>query len=112
MRFLADENFPGAGMPRWDASAYVSAVKMRGASDIAVLDGTCEAENTDDKDFGELTRKSKLPAASGVILFRVRLPAPAAAAGDHLAKLVVARQDWSGHFSVIEPGRVRMRTLA
>ena len=67
---------------------------------------------TYDKDFGDLARQSKLPAASGVILFRIKLSAPAAAAGGHLAELVAAREDWAGHFSVIEPGRVRMRTLA
>ena len=118
MRFLADENFPGAGVAALGRLGHdVSWIGevMRGASDIAVLDLATRERRiilTFDKDFGELARKSKLPAASGVILFRVRLPAPAAAAGDHLAKLVVARQDWSGHFSVIEPGRVRMRTLA
>jgi predicted nuclease of predicted toxin-antitoxin system len=67
MRFLADENFPGAG-----------------ASDTAVLDLATQGRRiilTFDKDFGELARKSKLPDACGVILFRIPLPAPATAAG-------------------------------
>jgi hypothetical protein len=28
-----------------------------------------------------------------------------------LADLITARDDWAGYFSVIEPGRVRMRPL-
>jgi hypothetical protein len=31
--------------------------------------------------------------------------------GRRIADLVAARDDWVGHFSVIEPGRVRMRPL-
>jgi hypothetical protein len=31
--------------------------------------------------------------------------------GPQLAKLITARDDWAGNFSVIEPGRVRMRPL-
>ena len=32
-------------------------------------------------------------------------------AGRRLAALITAREDWAGNFSVIEPGRVRMRPL-
>jgi hypothetical protein len=28
-----------------------------------------------------------------------------------LAGIITGRSDWPGHFSVIEPGRVRMRAL-
>jgi hypothetical protein len=38
------------------------------------------------------------------------MPKPAAV-GQRIAGLVTARTDWAGHFSVIEPGRVRMRPL-
>jgi hypothetical protein len=31
--------------------------------------------------------------------------------GQRLSKLVTSRDDWAGHFSVIEPGRIRMRVL-
>jgi predicted nuclease of predicted toxin-antitoxin system len=65
---------------------------------------------TFDKDFGELAARLALPPASGVVLFRV--PAPSSdAAGLRLAARIVARDDWNGHFSVVEPGRVRMRRL-
>jgi hypothetical protein len=29
--------------------------------------------------------------------------------GRRLADLVMSRDDWAGHFSVVEPGRIRMR---
>ena len=65
---------------------------------------------TFDKDFGELARNARLPASCGVILFRMRMPR-ASEAGAGLAARILARRDWAGHFSVIEPGRVRMRKL-
>jgi uncharacterized protein DUF5615 len=66
---------------------------------------------TFDKDFGELARASGLPATCGVVLFRIPMPKPGDV-GQRLADLVTAREDWVGHFSVIEPGRVRLRPLA
>ena len=117
MRFLADENFPGAGVAalrRLGHDVLSIGEGLRGASDSAVLDLATREYRvilTFDKDFGEIANKSKLRDACGVILFRMPLPAPAAEAGERLAKLVAARQDWAGHFSVIEPGRVRMRRL-
>jgi hypothetical protein len=65
---------------------------------------------TFDKDFGELAARAGLPDSCGVILFRIPMPQPKDA-GTRLADLVTARDDWAGHFSVIEPGRVRMRPL-
>jgi hypothetical protein len=63
-----------------------------------------------DKDFGELAKASTLPAACGVVLLRLPMPAPEKIGG-LLADLILGRDDWAGHFSVIEPGRVRMRPL-
>jgi hypothetical protein len=31
--------------------------------------------------------------------------------GRRLADLIMSRDDWAGHFSIVEPGRVRMRPL-
>ena len=82
MRFLGDENFPGAGVAalrRRGHDVLSIGEVSRGANDAAVLDlATREAGIilTFDKDFGELARKSKLPDACGVILFRIPLPAP------------------------------------
>jgi hypothetical protein len=65
---------------------------------------------TFDKDFGELARNSIIPISCGVVLFRMRMPR-AADAGQRLANLIALRNDWTGHFSVVEPSRVRMRPL-
>jgi predicted nuclease of predicted toxin-antitoxin system len=66
---------------------------------------------TFDKDFGELAWRACLPAACGIILLRLPTP-PAASIGATLLVRIEERNDWAGHFSVIEPGRVRMRALA
>jgi predicted nuclease of predicted toxin-antitoxin system len=65
---------------------------------------------TFDKDFGELARASALPSACGVVLFRMPMPKPGNI-GLRLVNLITSRGDWAGHFSVIEPGRVRMRPI-
>ena len=65
---------------------------------------------TFDKDFGELAKASPLPSTCGVVLFRIPMQKPSDV-GRRLAGLVTSRNDWVGHFSVIEPGRVRMRPL-
>ena len=116
MRFLADENFPGAAITALEAAGHdvvwVRAVAP-GASDPAVLAWAAREERilvTFDKDFGELARVSALPRGCGVILLRMPMPRPSDV-GQRLADLITAREDWAGYFSVIEPGRVRMRPL-
>ena len=65
---------------------------------------------TFDKDFGELAGASALPNTCGVVLFRMPMPNPGDI-GALLCNIVTSRDDWAGHFSVIEPGRIRMRPL-
>jgi hypothetical protein len=65
---------------------------------------------TFDKDFGEVARRSALPATCGIVIFRIPVPKPSEV-GERLFGLITARDDWAGHFSVIEPGRIRMRRL-
>ena len=114
MRFLADENFPGEA---------IRALRASGNDVIGIGDdapGSSDAEAlaareerillTFDKDFGELAKASPLPAGCGVILLRISMPRPHGV-GQQLPDLIMARDDWAGHFSVIEPGRVRMRRL-
>lgn len=116
MRLLANENFPG------DA---VEALRQRGhdvlwirteapaSTDTHILE-RAQAEArlvvTFDKDFGELAFRSRLPASSGIILFRISAPSSA-----HVAKVAVAaiesRSDWEGHFAAIEDDRIRMTPL-
>jgi hypothetical protein len=117
MRLLANENFPGAAVAALTTDGH-DVVWIRTAApgmadpDVlawAVREGRIRL--TFDKDFGELARGSSLPSTCGVILFRMPMPRPGEV-GRRLADLVAARSDWAAHFSVIEPGRVRMRRLA
>jgi Domain of unknown function (DUF5615) len=116
MRFLANENFPGMAVTALTASGH-DVVWVRtvvpGMSDPGVLAWAARDGRillTFDKDFGELARASALPSTCGVVLFRMPMPKPDDV-GQRLANLVTSRSDWAGHFSVIEPGRIRMRPL-
>ena len=116
MRLLANENFPRAAVEALRANGHdVTWIRTSapGSKDVDVL-AMAVRENriliTFDKDFGELAWRAKLPATSGVILFRVPMPKPGDA-GSHLAGRIGERDDWEGHFSVIEPRRIRMRKL-
>jgi len=116
MRFLANENIPGTAVAALIAAGHdVAWVRNMapGMSDPDVLAWAKRDERTlltFDKDFGELARASALPATCGVVLFRMPMPGPGDI-GRRLSKLIVSRDDWAGHFSVIEPGRIRMRPL-
>ncbi|HEY3909861.1 MAG TPA: DUF5615 family PIN-like protein [Stellaceae bacterium] len=116
MRFLADENVPAAGVRALEAAGHdVVWVRLAspGISDADVLAWAIREHRillTFDKDFGELAGTSALPPCCGIVLLRV--PAPnSEAAGRLLASSIAAREDWVGHFSVIEPGRIRMRPM-
>jgi predicted nuclease of predicted toxin-antitoxin system len=65
---------------------------------------------TFDKDFGELALHEGLPAICGIVLFRLPMPA-SSEVGRFIINILNSRSDWIGHFSVIEPGRLRMRPL-
>src|ERR1700730_4904943 len=117
MRFLANENFPGAAVLVLQHARH-DVVWVRtgapGTSDTDVLAWAVREAwilLTFDKDFGELARASGLPDTCGLVLFRVPMPKPGDV-GKRLADLITARDDWAGHFSVVEPGRIRMRALA
>ena len=101
MRFLADENFPGAA---------IRSLKEAGHD---VLSIAADAPSSSDREVlarASTEGRERLPARCGVVLFRCAMPAPAAV-GPALAAMLAQRQDWSGHFSVIEDGRVRMRKI-
>jgi Domain of unknown function (DUF5615) len=116
VRFLANENFPGAAIGALtDAGHDIVSVRTSapGMTDPEVLAWAAREQRvllTFDKDFGELAGKASLPAGCGVILFRLPMPKPGDV-GQRLAGLIAGRNDWSGHFSVIQPGRVRLRKL-
>jgi predicted nuclease of predicted toxin-antitoxin system len=116
MRFLANENIPGTAVAALTAAGYDVAWVRNAAPGMSDPDGLAWAIRderiplTFDKDFGELARASDPPSACGIVLFRVPMRNPADI-GSRLSNLVMSRDDWAGHFSVIEPGRIRMRPL-
>ena len=116
MRFLANENFPGAAVTALTAGGHDVVwvrVSAPGTSDADVLAWAAREQRillTFDKDFGELAGRWALPAGCGVVLFRTPMTKPGNV-GQQLANLIAARDDWTGHFSVIETGRIRMRAL-
>lgn len=65
---------------------------------------------TFDKDFGELAANRVLPPGSGVVLLRMPVR-PTMESVESVIALLKSRSDWGGHFSVLEPGRIRMRRL-
>lgn len=116
MRFLANDNFPRAAVSALAAAGHDIVwvrTAMPGAADSEVLARAGREGRillTFDKDFGELAGRATMPSACGIILFRIPVPNPAIV-DDRLMELITARDDWAGHFSVIAPGRVRMRRL-
>lgn len=116
MQFLANENFPGDAVAALrEAGQDVAWVRTDapGSTDPDVLARAVREARvllTFDKDFGELAYRFGLPAQCGVVLFRVPMPPPAGV-GKSITDVMMSRQDWAGHFSVIEPGRIRMRAL-
>jgi predicted nuclease of predicted toxin-antitoxin system len=82
MRFLANENFPAAAVRAIaEAGHDIACVRTSapGSTDVEVLAWAVRENRillTFDKDFGELAWRAKLPAASGIILFRIPMPPP------------------------------------
>ena len=116
MRILANENFPGDAIAvlreRGHDVAWIHS-DAPGSSDVEVL-ARAQTEDriliTFDKDFGELAFRSRLPASSGVVLFRVSMPSPSSVARIAVVALE-SRTDWAGHFAVIEDDRIRITPL-
>ncbi len=116
MRFLANENVPLDAITALREKAH-DVIWIRtdapGSSDEDILSRGVAAGRiviTFDKDFGELAFRSHLPSQCGIILFRIQ-----GKSSEYMAKVVVSviesRSDWTGHFSVIEEHRIRMRPL-
>lgn len=87
---------------------------MPGAADDLVL-ARALAEGrlllTFDKDFGVLVFRRGQAAASGIVLFRLNLPSATEVAAT-VTRILASRDDWSGHFTVVDEHTVRMRMLS
>ncbi len=116
MRFSANENFPGAAVTALrDAGHDVFWVRteMGGATDEVVLAHAITEGRvllTFDKDFGELVYRDGLPAACGVLFFRIPTVSPDYVVGRVMA-VVGLRDDWSGLFTVVDQDQIRARPL-
>lgn len=116
MRLLANENFPlDAVEALREAGHDVAWIReeSRGIADENVLIRAQEENRivvTFDKDFGELAFRSKLPSQSGVILFRIS-PKSSQYVAQVAVQALASRDNWAGHFSVIEDNRIRMTSL-
>ncbi|HKP86643.1 MAG TPA: DUF5615 family PIN-like protein [Blastocatellia bacterium] len=116
LRILANENFPGDAVDALRSQGHdVLWVRTDapGISDEGVLALAVSEDRiliTFDKDFGELAFRHKLPASSGIVLFRIHPSSPARVASFAVYALE-SRIDWAGNFSVVEETRVRMTRL-
>ncbi len=117
MRLLADENFPGMAVAALRERKHdVAWVRedAPGSKDTEVLTRAQVEDRiliTFDKDFGELAFRWALPASSGIVLFRISAPSVR-----HVTRVAVAalesRDDWAGHFAVVEDHRIRFLPLS
>jgi predicted nuclease of predicted toxin-antitoxin system len=116
MRILANENIPSIAVDALRQQGYdVAWIRedAPGSLDVSVLE-RAELEQriliTFDKDFGELAFRFGLPSTTGIILFRISTPS-----AEYIARYAITalqqRNDWGGHFSVIEEDRIRMIPL-
>ena len=116
MHFLANENFPLDAVEALRTDGHdVAWIRedARGTSDDKILFRAQEENRivlTFDKDFGELVFRSRFPAQSEVILFRITPISP-----QYIAQVAVqalaSQSNWAGHFSVVEDNRIRMTPL-
>src|SRR5262245_29895144 len=116
MRLLANENFPLDAVEALRGAAHdVLWIRedARGSADAQILQ-IAQDENrivvTFDKDFGELAFRSKLPAQCGIILFRIT-PKSSQYIAQVAVQALASRDNWVGHFSVVEDNRIRMTSL-
>ena len=116
MRFLMNENVPGSVISalRERGHDVLSAKEsLRGERDETLL-VRAQAEKrllvTQDKDFGELAFRARLPALCGIVLFRLSGADPDEDNRRILAALE-SDAEWTGHFDVVTPTRIRLRPL-
>ncbi len=116
MHLLADENIPlpivgklrEAGHDvRW-IGEYSQGLGDRAVLEAARKDGRVLL--TFDKDFGTLIFHAETLPPAGIVLFRLP-PLPKKSLVRFVLTTIESRDDWVGHFTVIDHHRIRMRPL-
>lgn len=117
MRLLVDQNVPRNvvnGLREDDHDVMWAQTTHPGAEDEVLLD-QAQQENrvvlTFDTDFGTLAFHRELSASSGIILFRLTLVSPSVVR-ETVVQTLRSRNDWEGHFSVVDDSQIRMRPLS
>jgi predicted nuclease of predicted toxin-antitoxin system len=116
MRLLANENIPRlvvADLRKSGHDVLWVRESRPGISDEEVLSlgiATSSVLLTFDKDFGELVFRRGRSASCGVVLFRIQMSSPQAAA-ESIVSVIASRNDWVGHFSVVDEDRIRLIPL-
>jgi predicted nuclease of predicted toxin-antitoxin system len=116
MRWIANENVSGTVIRTLRERGHdVLSVKesLRGAGDPHILERAQSNERvvlTHDKDFGELAFRCRLPASSGIVLFRLSGADPQRD-NRRMLQVLESGVDWIGQFAVVTDDRVRMRPL-
>jgi predicted nuclease of predicted toxin-antitoxin system len=116
MRIIANENISAGAIHSLRSTGYdVISVKetMRGATDMEILH-RAQSEQcliiTNDKDFGELAFRMRLPSQCGVVLFRLSGKDPESD-NQRIIEVLNSRNDWQGHFAVVDDLKIRIRPL-
>ena len=116
MLLCANENVPGDCVTELRARGH-DVLWIRetapGMADELVLETARSGGRlliTFDKDFGELVFYRGAEGSVGIVLFRIRKKSPAEVS-HRVAEIIASRNDWKGHFSVIDDYSIRMRPL-
>ncbi|MCP4701497.1 MAG: hypothetical protein GY862_32270 [Gammaproteobacteria bacterium] len=116
MRFLANENFPRLTVEALRNAGYDTLwikTDAPGIADEQVMAMACRQQRvllTFDKDFGELVFHHGQNASYGIILFRIPMPS-AVWVTQTVLETIQSRNDWQGHFSVVNTDDIRIRPL-
>ncbi|MBN1168010.1 MAG: DUF5615 family PIN-like protein [Methanospirillaceae archaeon] len=116
MKILADENVPFSIIQKLEEKGYDIRWIQKDApdiSDILVMQRAYQdtrAILTFDPDFGELCIKERVQPFGRIILLRLYQMSLHDMA-EYTTNIISTRDDWEGHFSVLENDRERIRTL-
>jgi predicted nuclease of predicted toxin-antitoxin system len=117
MRFLANENFPAASVRRLRAAGHdvVAVIETNpGAKDPVVLSLAARERlvlPTFDRDYGELIYRRGLPVPLGIVHLRLAPAYPEQAAEVVIGLGDIVGLTLEGHYTVIDPERIRQRPL-